>query len=97
MQVYLTFYINHVSEVNDKLNQMVATLTQQLVEQKLSYELNLRDSFQRVLQSDFLPLLRINRYELTKLSLYGFDIYVLLPAHRWSPCRQFCRYFPGWM
>ena len=57
---------------------MVRTLTAQLVEQKLSYGLNLRDSFQRLLQADFLPLLRINRYELSRLSLYGFEFYVLL-------------------
>jgi len=55
---------------------MLSTLSSQLIDRKLTYELNLRDSFQRLLQADFLPLLRINRYELTKLSLFGFDIYV---------------------
>lgn len=34
----------------------------------------------KILDLDFLPFLHINRYELTKLSIFGFDIYVLLLA-----------------
>lgn len=56
---------------------MVSELTDQLITKKLHYEMSLKDDFQKLLQVDYLPLLRINRYEITKLSLYGFDIYVL--------------------
>ena len=43
---------------------------------KVPYEVSLRESFQKLLGADYLPMLRVNRYDLTKLSLYGFDIYV---------------------
>jgi hypothetical protein len=55
---------------------MIAQLTDQLVNKKRHYELSLRDCFQKWLQTDYLCLLRINRFEVTKLSLFGFDIYV---------------------
>jgi hypothetical protein len=74
---------------------MLAALTQQLIDQKTPYDTSLRDSFQRLLAVDFLPLLRVSRYELTKLSLFGFDIYVPLLLLRSSPSRQSSRSFPG--
>lgn len=40
------------------------------------YEVTLRDDFQKILDLDFLPLLRINRHEIIQLALTGFDIYV---------------------
>jgi hypothetical protein len=55
---------------------MVKELTDSLINKKMPYELTLRDYFHKVLGLDFLPLLRINRIEITQISLFGFDIYV---------------------
>lgn len=51
-------------------------LTFTLVKQRAQYDTSLRDLFHKTLNLDYLPLLRINRHEVTQLSLYGFDIYV---------------------
>lgn len=42
----------------------------------MPYHNQLRDYFHKVLAIDYLPLLRVNRYEVTQISLYGFDIYI---------------------
>jgi hypothetical protein len=76
IKAILKFEINHISDLNDKFNQTIAQMTQELIDKKTSYELALRDKFHRLLQADYLPLLRFSRIEITKLSLYGFDIYV---------------------
>lgn len=55
---------------------MVDELTFTLVKQKVQYDNQLRDHFHKAINVDFLPLLRINRHEITHLSLYGFDIYI---------------------
>lgn len=55
---------------------MVDELTFTLVKQRAQYENQLRDYFHKSINVDYLPLLRINRHEVTQLSLYGFDIYV---------------------
>lgn len=76
MQHLLRFQINHISDINDTWRKMVEDLTFRLLRQKEPYESTLRDYFHRVLDVDFLPMLRVNRHELTQVSLYGFDIYV---------------------
>ena len=55
---------------------MTEDLHQLLIVKKITYHNQLRDYFHRILSVDFLPLLRINRYEITQISLFGFDIYI---------------------
>lgn len=55
---------------------MVDDLMFRLVKQKMHYDGALRDHFHKTLNVDYLPFLRINRYELTQVSLFGFDIYI---------------------
>ena len=55
---------------------MIDELTNSLVKEKNPYDNQLRDYFHKAINVDYLPLLRINRHEVTQLSLYGFDIYV---------------------
>ena len=55
---------------------MTEELHQSLIVKKATYHNQLRDYFHRILSVDFLPLLRINRYEITQISLFGFDIYI---------------------
>lgn len=62
--------------MNELWKKMIDELQFQLLRQKKSYESTLRDHFHKVLTADFLPFLRINRHELTQVSLFGFDIYV---------------------
>ena len=56
---------------------MVKDLNQSLVVDHVNFDNLLRDHFHKVLNCDFLPLIRLSRYEVTQISLYGFDIYVL--------------------
>lgn len=51
-------------------------MSRELIEKKVESKGELRDQFQKLLHVDFLPLLRVNRYEITKLSLFAFDVYV---------------------
>ena len=72
----MKFEIDKLSDINDKFGSAITDLIDRLVARKIPYELPLREAFQKMLKADFLPMLRVNRFELTKLSLYGFDIYV---------------------
>ena len=63
---------------------------------KIPYEMPLREAFQKMLKAEFLPMLRVNRYDLTKLSLYGFDIYVPVGRGRSNRFKQCCRSWGGW-
>ncbi len=47
-----------------------------LVRQRMPYDNSLRDYFLKLINVDFLPFIRLNKHELTQISLFGFDIYV---------------------
>lgn len=47
-----------------------------LVRQRMPYDNTLRDYFQKLINVDFLPFIRLNKHEITQISLFGFDIYV---------------------
>lgn len=42
----------------------------------MPYDNSLRDYFLKLINVDFLPFIRLNKHELTQISLFGFDIYV---------------------
>lgn len=95
-QAAIRFEVHHISPANQQFGSMLKDLSRDLVDKKIPYDLSLRDCFQRLLQTDFLPLLRINRYELTKLSLFGFDIYVPRLPSRWNLSKPSCRSCRDW-
>lgn len=55
---------------------MIDDLIFKLIKQKIEYESALRDQFHKIINVDFMVFLRVNRHDLTQVSLYGFDIYV---------------------
>ena len=78
LKALLKFQVLEISEKNEIFNEIITTLKRELIDDKAECDSVLKSYFLKLLELDYLPLLHMNRYELTKLSIFGFDIYVIL-------------------
>ena len=76
IQDIVRFQVHFLTDINDAWRKTTEDLLFRLVRQRIPYDNALRDYFLKLLNVDYLPFIRINRHELTQVSLFGFDIYI---------------------